>query len=98
MRGTWELELPLGDGPASAMAQRRIDHLAAVAGVPPAAMVQLARAYRSLAGIYSASEADLAKHVGRVAAARIRWFLDAPLDTRVVAERDRQAARLVHAA
>src|ERR1700694_663217 len=43
---------------------------------------------RSLRAIYAATEAELAGVVGAVAAARIRWFLDAPLDTRLAVEQD----------
>ena len=82
----WELELPLDDGAAGDMARRRLAHLAAVAGVEPRAVSRLARAFRSLGALYAAAESDLARHVGPVAAARIRWFLDAPLDTRLASQ------------
>ena len=83
---SWELELPLDDGSAGEMARRRLDHLRALPGSEPQIVVRLARSYRSLAALYAASEAELAAHIGRVAAARVRWFLDAPLDTRLAAE------------
>lgn len=76
-----ELELPLGDGPAGELARRRFDHLRQVSGIDGAVLVKLSRAFASLAAIYAASEADLARVVGPVPAARIRWFLDAPLAT-----------------
>ena len=84
MRSTVELQLPLDDGAASALARARIDHLRAVNGIDDAILVRLARAFPSLAAVYSASEAELAQVIGVVAAARIRWFLDAPLDTRLL--------------
>jgi hypothetical protein len=48
--------------------------------------------FPSLRDIYAASEAELASVVGAVAAARIRWFLDAPLDTRLAVEPDTPAS------
>jgi ERCC4-type nuclease len=81
----FELQLPLDDGAAGALARMRVDHLAGVNGVDAAIAARLARAFPSLAAIYGASEAELARVIGAVAAARIRWFLDAPLDTRLVA-------------
>jgi ERCC4-type nuclease len=95
----WELELPIDDGGAGEMAQRRLGHLAAVAGVDQELVPRLARAFRSLRAVYEASETELARHVGPVAAARIRWFLDAPLDTRLAAETaPARAQSLPHAA
>lgn len=76
-----ELELPLDVGAATKLARQRVDHLGAVPGVEPATLGRLVRAFPSLGAVYAASEADLAAVVGIVAAARIRWFLDAPLDT-----------------
>ena len=80
----FELQLPLDDGTASALAKERIEHLRSVSGVDEATLTRLARAFPSLAAIYSAGEVDLAAVVGNVKAARIRWFLDAPLDTRLL--------------
>jgi ERCC4-type nuclease len=88
----YELQLPLDDGAAGALARQRVDHLGGVNGVDPATLARLARAFPSLAAIYTAPEAELARVVGPVSAARIRWFLDAPLDTRLV------AAAMPHAA
>ena len=82
----FELQLPLDDGAAGALARQRIDHLRGVSGVDGPAFARLARAFPSLGAIYAASEAELAGVVGPVSAARIRWFLDAPLDTRLVTE------------
>lgn len=83
---TIELQLPLDADEAGSLARRRVSHLAAVDGLEPAAYVKLIRAFPSLRAIYSASEPELARLVGPVAAARIRWFLDAPLDTALARE------------
>jgi ERCC4-type nuclease len=83
-RSAVEMELPLDDGSASELARRRVEHLAHVSGVDRAALVRLARAYPSLAAIYSATEEQLSRIVGEASASRIRWFLDAPLSTAVV--------------
>jgi ERCC4-type nuclease len=82
----YELQLPLDDGAAGELARSRIDHLRGVSGVSASMLARLARAFPTLRAIYSASEADLARVAGPVAAARIRWFLDAPIDTRLAAE------------
>ena len=81
----YELQLPLDDGAAGALARERIAHLAAVRGVDAGALDRLARAFPSLGAIYTAPEPELARAVGPVAAARIRWFLDAPLESRLTA-------------
>ena len=83
---TFELQLPLDDGTAGALARQRVEHLRGVTGMDDRAFARLARAFPSLGAAYAASEAELASVVGEVTAARIRWFLDAPLDTRLVAE------------
>jgi hypothetical protein len=79
----YELQLPLDDGAAGALARERVAHLAGIRGVDPATLDRLARSFPSLAAVYAASEPELGRAVGPVAAARIRWFLDAPLDTRL---------------
>ncbi len=77
-----ELLLPLGDSyAADDMTTRRWHHLMTVAGIEPASAQRLARAFPSLAAVYAADEQKLVKVVGPVVASRIRWFLDAPLDT-----------------
>jgi ERCC4-type nuclease len=81
----FELQLPLDDGVAGALARQRVDHLGGLTGVDAATAARLARAFPSLGAIYSASEIELARVIGAVSAARIRWFLDAPIDTRLVA-------------
>lgn len=75
-----ELDLPLGE-PAGVEVERgdRVAHLAAIPGVDISAAERLARLFPSLAAVYAAPEARLRDAVGPVAAARIRWFLDAPL-------------------
>ncbi len=77
-----ELLLPL-DEPAAAgdLTARRWRHLMTVAGVEPASAERLARAFPSLAAVYAADEGQLVRVVGPVVASRMRWFLDAPLDT-----------------
>jgi ERCC4-type nuclease len=77
-----ELLLPLGETPGLGdLTARRWHHLMTVAGIEPAAAQRLARAFPSLAAVYSADEEELVKVVGPVVASRMRWFLDAPLDT-----------------
>jgi ERCC4-type nuclease len=80
----FELQLPLDDGSLSRLARKRLQHLGQVEGVDEEALVRLSRAFRSLRAVYAAPEAELARVVGDVSAARIRWFLDAPLDTALV--------------
>ena len=79
-----ELLLPLDDGAAGTLARQRVDHLRGLAGIDEGTLVRLARTFASLHAVYAASEEQLAAIVGSVAAARIRWFLDAPLDTRLL--------------
>jgi ERCC4-type nuclease len=79
-----ELLLPLGDSTAPGeLTTRRWKHLMTVAGIDAASAQRLARAFPSLAAVYAAGEEQLVKVVGPVVASRIRWFLDAPLDTGV---------------
>jgi hypothetical protein len=78
---TIELELPLDDGQAGELASRRLGHLRQIVGDDSDALIRLAAAFSTLAEVYAASEEDLARIVGPVVAARIRWFLDAPLAT-----------------
>lgn len=81
MKGPTELLLPLIE-PARGddLPLRRLHHLAEAAGVDESCAVRLARTFRSLQCVYAAAEPDLARVVGTVTAARLRWFLDAPLD------------------
>jgi ERCC4-type nuclease len=77
-----ELLLPLGDSAApNELTTRRWQHLMTVSGIDPASAQRLARAFPSLAAVYGADEEQLVKVVDPVVASRIRWFLDAPLDT-----------------
>lgn len=79
-----ELLLPLGESSTPGeLTSRRWHHLLTVAGIDPASAQRLARAFPSLAAVYGADEAQLDRVVGPVVASRIRWFLDAPLDTGV---------------
>lgn len=72
-------ELPLDVAPVDSFAARRLEHLSSIAGLTDEMVFRLARAYPSLGAVYSASEAELGRVVGPVAAARLRWFLDSPL-------------------
>ena len=87
-----ELLLPLTDAPRDELTTRRWDHLLAVAGVDPGSAERLARAFPTLGAIYRASEDDLVRAVGPVVASRLRWFLDAPIDTGVAIRAARRAA------
>lgn len=80
-RHTFELSLPLDDGAGGELARKRVEHLRGVSGMDEGLLLRLARAFPSLRAIYSASDEELERVVGTVAASRIRWFLDAPLDT-----------------
>ena len=88
-----ELDLPLGDQPSfeDAVAGRgRHHHLTAVPGVDEAAAARLARAFPTLGAVYAADLDRLTAVVGPVAAARIRWFLDAPLSEAALPGRRRR--------
>ena len=77
-----ELLLPLGDtSGVGELTTRRWQHLMTVAGIDAGSAQRLARAFPSLSAVYRAEEGELDKVVGPVVASRIRWFLDAPLDT-----------------
>lgn len=93
-----ELLLPLDDGAAGELAHQRIDHLRGLRGLDEAALVRLGRSFPSLGAIYTATEAELSRVVGQVGAARIRWFLDAPLDTRLLSAPARVQTPAVRAA
>jgi hypothetical protein len=95
---TLELLLPLDDGGAGALARQRVEHLRGVSGLDEASLVRLGRSFPSLSTVYAAPEAELAAIVGPVAAARIRWFLDAPLDTRLLARAPAERTLAVRAA
>jgi len=76
---TVELDLPLGDPEVDELASLRQRHLLSLPGVDHLTVARLTRAFPSLAAVYTAPEERLRSVVGPVAAARIRWFLDAPL-------------------
>jgi hypothetical protein len=59
-----------------------MEHLSQLVSGDSGTLIRLARAFPSLASVYAASEAELARVIGPVAAARMRWFLDAPLTYR----------------
>lgn len=91
-----ELDLPLGGAaatPASAAdgvaGPGHAAHLIAVPGVDEQTAARLLRAFPSLAAVYAAERARLAEVVGPVAAARIRWFLDAPVSAAALPGRPR---------
>jgi ERCC4-type nuclease len=86
---TVELDLPLGDPEAEQLASLRQRHLLSLPGVDHTTVARLARAFPSLAAVYAAPEERLRALVGPVAAARIRWFLDAPLHSGAVPSRSR---------
>jgi ubiquinone biosynthesis protein UbiJ len=88
-----ELELPFEDGAAGELASRRLGHLREIVGDDSDALIRLAAAFSNLAAIYAAPEEELARVVGPVAAARIRWFLDAPLATSLAPRHLRALAR-----
>jgi hypothetical protein len=92
---TIELQLPLDADEAGSLARQRVQHLAAVDGLEPAAFVRLVRSFPSLRAIYAAPEAELARIIGPVAAARMRWFIDAPLDTALARESSGPIAHVV---
>lgn len=81
---TIELELPLGDPEAGPVAEERIAHLVAAAGGNQDVARRLAQSFPTLAAIYTAPQRELDRVIGPVAAARLRWFLDAPLRTALV--------------
>ncbi|HKR99571.1 MAG TPA: hypothetical protein VJU79_08665 [Candidatus Dormibacteraeota bacterium] len=90
-----ELDLPLGDRAGGELAVRRVEHLRGVAGVDEQTLVRLARAFPSLRAIYAAPDAELERVVGTVTAARIRWFLDAPLETGLIGAPQRVKPRVI---
>jgi ERCC4-type nuclease len=77
-----EMDLPFDSGPAPVddeVRARRRDHLTELPGIDKATAARLVGAFPTLGSVYAASEERLREVVGSVAAARIRWFLDAPL-------------------
>lgn len=77
-----EMDLPFDaapDAPDDAVRRRRRGHLMELPGIDDATAARLLGAFPTLGSVYAASEERLREVVGAVAAARIRWFLDAPL-------------------
>jgi len=93
-----ELELPLDQSRAGQLARRRIEHLRGLGDLEPGTLVRLVRAFPSLRAIYAAPEDELARVAGPVEAARIRWFLDAPLDTSLAVEQPKPVAAALRTA
>jgi len=87
------MELPLGDGPEGELASRRLGHLRQIVGDDSDCLIRLAAGFPSLSAVYAAPAEELARVVGPVAAARIRWFLDAPLATSLAPRHLRTLAR-----
>ena len=77
-----ELDLPLEAATDTDLTEARRRHLLALPGVDERAAARLARAFPSLAAVYAAPVERLAAVVGPVTAARVRWFLEAPLALR----------------
>jgi ERCC4-type nuclease len=78
------MDLPFDSGPGPApvddeVRARRRRHLMELPGIDEATATRLVGAFPTLGSVYAASEERLREVVGSVAAARIRWFLDAPL-------------------
>jgi len=97
---TVEMDLPLGDPEVDELASLRQRHLLSLPGVDHLTVARLTRAFPSLAAVYAAPEERLRALVGPVAAARIRWFLDAPLHSGAapVLPRGRRGGGMQHAA
>lgn len=91
-----ELDLPLGEPLEAVAGVDRAAHLLGIPGVDPVIGARLARAFPSLAAVYAAGEERLAAAVGPVAAARIRWFLDAPISRAAMPGRRPRAQRGWH--
>ncbi|HET9051186.1 MAG TPA: hypothetical protein VFO60_05745 [Candidatus Dormibacteraeota bacterium] len=91
IRSAIELDLPLGEPMReSDRGDDRLGHLAAIPGVDAATADRLVRTFPSLGAVYAAPEARLREAVGPVAAARLRWFLDAPLSAAALPGRRRR--------
>ena len=77
-----ELSLPFDAAPEPGddeVRLRRHAHLLGMPGIDEATAARLLGIFPTLGAVYAASEERLREVVGTVAAARIRWFLDAPL-------------------
>ena len=86
-----ELLLPLGDASVpDELTTRRWQHLMTIAGIDPP-LRSAPGAGLSLAAVYAAGEEQLVRVVGPVVASRMRWFLDAPLDTGLSLRRGKRA-------
>ena len=77
-----EMSLPFDAAPEPGddeVRLRRRAHLLGLPGIDDATAARLLGIFPTLGAVYAASEERLREVVGAVAAARIRWFLDAPL-------------------
>ena len=77
-----EMSLPFESAPEPGddeVRRRRCAHLLGLPGIDEATAARLLGIFPTLGSVYAASEERLREVVGTVAAARIRWFLDAPL-------------------
>ncbi len=77
-----EMDLPFDVAPPPGddeVRSRRRGHLMELPGIDEATAARLLGVFPTLGSVYAASEERLREVVGDVAAARIRWFLDAPL-------------------
>lgn len=92
-----ELDLPLTGAGAPPLAADAVAgpghsaHLLAVPGIDETTAARLLHAFPSLSAIYAASRERLAEVVGPVAAARLRWFLDAPVTAAALPGRPRRS-------
>jgi ERCC4-type nuclease len=78
-----EMSLPFDAAPEPGdddeVRRRRRTHLLGLPGIDEETAARLLGIFPTLGAVYAASEERLREVVGTVAAARIRWFLDAPL-------------------
>lgn len=96
-----ELDLPLEEPPAfdaDVAGEDRHHHLTAIPGIDEALAARLSRTFPTLGAVYAASEERLAAVAGPVAAARIRWFLDAPISVQALPGRRSRRGGWRHAA
>ena len=98
-----ELDLPLEEEapPAfddSVAGVERHHHLTTIPGIDEVLAGRLASQFPTLNAVYAASEEQLAAVIGPVAAARLRWFLEAPLSATALPGRRARRPGWRHAA
>jgi ERCC4-type nuclease len=102
MRAAIELDLPLGETPPafddSVAGAERHHHLTGIPGIDEGLAGRLARGFPTLGAVYAATEDELAAVIGPVAAARLRWFLEAPLSVTALPGRRSRRSGWRHAA